>query len=197
MTNCGSNPGPFADRANILPLSYWATWSYHQQFSTWNLPRLHMCFTIMNSWFSFALMHDLLFTVVLEAQIKKYKEVFVEACRQVRIVLLCFFTANCHFVFYCQMSLCFFTAKCHFVFYCQMSLCFLLPNVTLFFYCQMSLCFYCQMSLCFFTVECHLYMDILNSVNKTTFRTRSKKWFSEIQTQFELNLMYGTSHWWS
>ena len=124
MKNCGSNPGLFADRANTLPLSYWATRSYHQQFSTWNLPRLHMCFTIMNSWFSFALMYDLLFTVVLEAQIKKYKEVFVEACRQVRIVLLCFFTANCHFVFYCQMSLCFFTAKCHFVFYCQMSLCF-------------------------------------------------------------------------
>ena len=24
-----------------LPLSYWVTRSYHQQFSTWNLPRLH------------------------------------------------------------------------------------------------------------------------------------------------------------
>ena len=37
----GSNPGSFADRANTLPLSYWATRSYHQQFSTWQLPRLH------------------------------------------------------------------------------------------------------------------------------------------------------------
>ena len=38
----GSNPGPFADRANTLPLSYRATRSYHQQFSIWNLPRLHV-----------------------------------------------------------------------------------------------------------------------------------------------------------
>ena len=38
----GSNPVPFADRANNLPLSYRATRSYHQQFSTWNLPRLHI-----------------------------------------------------------------------------------------------------------------------------------------------------------
>ena len=30
----GSNPGPFADRANTLPLSYRATRSYHQQFFT-------------------------------------------------------------------------------------------------------------------------------------------------------------------
>ena len=38
----GSNPGPFADRANTLPLSYRTTRSYHQPFSTWNLPRLHI-----------------------------------------------------------------------------------------------------------------------------------------------------------
>ena len=38
----GSNPGPFPGRANTLPLSYRATRSYHQQFSTWNLPRLQL-----------------------------------------------------------------------------------------------------------------------------------------------------------
>ena len=37
----GSNPGPFADPANTLPLSYRVTRSYHQQKSTWKLPRLH------------------------------------------------------------------------------------------------------------------------------------------------------------
>ena len=35
-----SNPGFFADDANTLPLSYRATWSYHQQHFTLNLPRL-------------------------------------------------------------------------------------------------------------------------------------------------------------
>ena len=39
--NRSSNPGPFADRANTLPLSYRATRSSHQQLFTWNLPRLH------------------------------------------------------------------------------------------------------------------------------------------------------------
>ena len=34
----GSNPGPFADRANTLPLSYRATRSYHQQLFTLTLP---------------------------------------------------------------------------------------------------------------------------------------------------------------
>ena len=38
--NCGSNPGPFADRANTLPLSYRATRSSHQQLFTWILPWL-------------------------------------------------------------------------------------------------------------------------------------------------------------
>ena len=37
----GSNPRSFANRANTLPLSYRATRSYHQQSSTWTLPRLH------------------------------------------------------------------------------------------------------------------------------------------------------------
>ena len=45
MKNCGSNPGPFPDRANTLPLSYRAIRSYHQQFSTWNLPGLHLVCT--------------------------------------------------------------------------------------------------------------------------------------------------------
>ena len=34
----GSNPGPFADHANTLPLSYRATRSSHQQLFTWTLP---------------------------------------------------------------------------------------------------------------------------------------------------------------
>ena len=34
----GSNAGPFADRANTLPLSYRATRSSHQQLFTWTLP---------------------------------------------------------------------------------------------------------------------------------------------------------------
>ena len=34
----GSNPGPFADRANTLPLSYRTTQSYHQPIITLTLP---------------------------------------------------------------------------------------------------------------------------------------------------------------
>ena len=37
-----SNPRPFIDHANTLPLSYWATRSYHQQFSTWNHVGSHL-----------------------------------------------------------------------------------------------------------------------------------------------------------
>ena len=37
-----SNPGPFADRANTLPLNYQATRSFHQQLFTLNMPRLHV-----------------------------------------------------------------------------------------------------------------------------------------------------------
>ena len=52
--NRGSNPGSFADRANILPLSYRATRLYHQQLFTLTLPgyiyfRLHVFFFLINT----------------------------------------------------------------------------------------------------------------------------------------------------
>ena len=47
-----SNPGPFPDRANTLLLSYQSTRSYHQQFSTWNLPGYTIMYMYTVNWYA-------------------------------------------------------------------------------------------------------------------------------------------------
>ena len=65
--NCGSTGAQTQGHSltvRTLPLSYQATQSYHQQFSTWNLPRLQSC-SHFNTSFSQQLLYVLVCAVII------------------------------------------------------------------------------------------------------------------------------------